>query len=524
MRTGGDLVAETLVALGATTVFGEPGQHALALFDALRRSPLRYVGCRTELGVAFAADGHARATGTVTPFMVSTGPGALATLPALMESRLACAPVVGISSQIPSDGLGGRRKGYLHELPDQAASFRGVATSVQVVRAASQIPSALAQAWEAALSVPQGPAWVEIPQDILLAPTDIPVVAGLSVRPRTPLPRAELVRQAVQALDAASNPVILAGGGVSLSGAGPELLALAERLRSPVATTFAAKGVFPREHPLSLGSWLEDRFVTEFLEEADVLLVAGSGLGELSSNYHTMRPRGRVIHIEADAGKLEANTSGSLAVHGDAKATLGALAAAVRPRQGDGRAEAAVADLSRRVRERLTGHEQEFALLEAIPSGVLSFWDMTILTYWAWSAFPGHMWSAQGAGGLGYALPAAVGAAASGQRALAISGDGGAMYGLAELATMRQHDLDVTWLIVDDGGYGILREYMTGAFGTPTGTELARPDFAGLAASFGVPARVATPESLAGQLAAALAEPGPNVVVLHARPRMFAPT
>ncbi|MFG1977204.1 thiamine pyrophosphate-binding protein [Nonomuraea fuscirosea] len=524
MRTGGDLVVETLAALGATTVFGEPGQHALALFDALRRSSLRYVGCRTELGVAFAADGHARATGTVTPFMVSTGPGALATLPALMESRLACAPVVGISSQIPSDGLGGRRKGYLHELPDQAASFRGVAVSVQVVRSAAQIPSALAQAWEAALSVPQGPAWVEIPQDVLLAPTDVPPPAHLSVRPRTPLPRAELVRQAARALDSAANPVILAGGGASLSGAGPELLALAERLRAPVATTFAAKGVFPCEHPLSLRSWLEDRYVTDFLEQADVLLVAGTGLGELSSNYHTMRPKGRVIHIEADLGKLEANTSGSLAVHADAKATLGALAAAVRPREGDGRAEAAVAGVLRRVRDRLGGHEQEFALLEAIPTGVLSFWDMTILTYWAWSAFPGPMWSAQGAGGLGYALPAAVGAAASGRRALAISGDGGAMYGLAELATMRQHDLDVTWLIVDDGGYGILREYMTDAFGAPSGTELVRPDFADLAASFGVPARTATPDSLAGQLTDALGQPGPNVVVLRARPRMFAQT
>lgn len=524
MRTGGDLVVETLAALGATTVFGEPGQHALALFDALRRSPLRYVGCRTELGVAFAADGHARATGTVTPFMVSTGPGALATLPALMESRLACAPVVGISSQIPSDGLGGRRKGYLHELPDQAASFRGVAVSVQAVRSAAQIPSALAQAWEAALSVPQGPAWIEIPQDILLAPTDVPPPADLSVCPRTPLPRAELVRQAARALDSAANPVILAGGGTSLSGAGPELLALAERLRAPVATTFAAKGVFPCEHPLSLRSWLEDRYVTDFLEQADVLLVAGTGLGELSSNYHTMRPKGRVIHIEADLSKLEANTSGSLAVHADAKATLGALAAAVRPREGDGRAEGAVAGVLRRVRDRLGGHEQEFALLEAIPTGVLSFWDMTILTYWAWSAFPGPMWSAQGAGGLGYALPAAVGAAASGRRALAISGDGGAMYGLAELATMRQHDLDVTWLIVDDGGYGILREYMTDAFGAPSGTELVRPDFADLAASFGVPARTATPASLAGQLTASLAEPGPNVVVLRARPRMFAQT
>jgi acetolactate synthase-1/2/3 large subunit len=177
VRTGGDLVVESLAALGATTVFGEPGQHALGLFDALRRSALRYVGCRTELSVAFAADGHARATGSVAPFMVSTGPGALGTLPALMESRTACVPVLGISSQIPADGLGGGRKGYLHELPDQAASFRDVVKSVHVVRTAGQIPSALAEAWEIALTAPAGPVWVEIPQDVLLAETGIPAVA-----------------------------------------------------------------------------------------------------------------------------------------------------------------------------------------------------------------------------------------------------------------------------------------------------------------------------------------------------------
>jgi acetolactate synthase-1/2/3 large subunit len=156
---------------------------------------------------------------------------------------------------------------------------------------------------------------------------------------------------------------------------------------------------------------------------------------------------------------------------------------------------------------------------------------MTILGYWAWSAWDarvsGTMQSAQGAGGLGYGFPAALGAAVAvnGSRpVLAVSGDGGAMYGIGELATARQLGLDVTWLIVDDGGYGILREYMTGAFGSAFGTELARPDFVALAEAFGVPARRATPESLHGDLVAALAEPGPSVVVLPTTLRMFAPT
>ncbi|MET9247418.1 thiamine pyrophosphate-binding protein [Nonomuraea sp. NPDC003709] len=541
VRTGGDLVVESLAALGATTVFGEPGQHALGLFDALRRSDLRYVGCRTELSVAFAADGHARATGSVTPFMVSTGPGALGTLPALMESRAAAVPVLVVSSQIPADGLGGRRKGYLHELPDQAAAFRDVVKSAHVVRTAGQIAPALAEAWELALTAPAGPVLVEIPQDVLLAETGIPAVTELRVAPRPLAPGAELVAAAADLLVRAANPVILAGGGVVRAGAQAALLELAQELDAPVATTFGAKGAFPWEHPLSLQSWLEDRHLTAFLEEADVLLVVGSGLGELSSNYHTMRPRGRVVQIEADLGKLESNHP-ALAVHADARAALEELARAVKgARTGrDGAAgrpgaqpavQSAVRDVLGRVAARLDAQDLalERSLLAAIdralPEQALSFWDMTILAYWAWSAWPRPMESAQGAGGLGYALPAALGAAAAtGGPVLAVSGDGGAMYGLAELATLHQHRLDVTWLIVDDGGYGILREYMTDAFGAATGTELARPDFAALAAAFGVPARRTTPEDLESDLARALRTPGPSVVVLPATLRMFAPT
>ena len=167
-------------------------------------------------------------------------------------------------------------------------------------------------------------------------------------------------------------------------------------------------------------------------------------------------------------------------------------------------------------------------LRAAVPPAADTFWDMTIAGYWAWSAWDprdGGFHSAQGAGGLGFAYPAALGAAiGSGRRTLAVSGDGGAMYSIAELATARQHDADVTWLIVDDGGYGILREYMTNAFGQATATELARPDFAALAASFGVPAHLATPETVGEVVADTFTTPGPAVVVLPIVLRMFAPT
>ncbi|MGW2924334.1 thiamine pyrophosphate-binding protein [Streptomyces fungicidicus] len=533
-RTGGDLVVETLAGLGATTVFGLPGQHALGVFDALRRSDLRYVGLRVENNAAFAADAYGRITGEAAPLLLSTGPGALTSLAALQEAAAASAPVLAISSQVPTPGLGGGRHGYLHELPDQAASFRGVVKSVHIARTASQIPSAIAGAWKSALTVPHGPVWVEIPQDVLLAETVLPVVTAMDATPDELPPRPELTALAAHLLANADRPAIIAGGGVVRSDASGKLRQLAERLRAPVVTTPGGKGAFPWTHPLSLQSWLEDRHTTDFLEDADVLLVVGSGLGELSSNYHTFRPRGRVVQIEADLGKLESNHPG-LGIHADARLALQALLETVQPRE-DATAPERVRGVLDRVRERLAsqglGLEQQVltAVRRALPTGSPSFWDMTILAYWAWSAFdamgPNHLHSAQGAGGLGYAFPAALGAAVADPThpVLAVSGDGGAPYSVAELATARQYGLDVTWLIVDDGGYGILREYMTDAFGEPTATELTGPDFVALAESFGVPGLRTTPETLERDLAEALSTPGPAVVVLPAVLRMFAPT
>ncbi|MFE7647581.1 thiamine pyrophosphate-binding protein [Streptomyces phaeoluteigriseus] len=533
-RNGGDLVVETLAGLGATTVFGLPGQHALGVFDALRRSDLRYVGLRVENNAGFAADAYGRVTGEAAPLLLSTGPGALTSLAALQEAAAASAPVLAISSQIPTRGLGGGRHGYLHELPDQAASFRGVVKSVHTVRAQSQIPSALEAAWKSALTAPHGPVWVEIPQDVLLAETTIPVVTVGDAFPEELPPRPELTAVAADLLSKAARPAIIAGGGVVRADASGKLRQLAERLDAPVVTTFGGKGAFPWTHPLSLQSWLEDRHTTDFLEDADVLLVIGSGLGELSSNYHTFKPRGRVIQIEADLGKLEANHP-ALGIHADARLAIQALLETA-PERRDPTAPERVRTVLSRVRERIASQELTLeqqllaSVRTALPADSPSFWDMTILAYWAWSAFDpegsNHMHSAQGAGGLGYGFPAALGAAVADptRPVLAVSGDGGALYSVAELATAKQYDLNVTWLIVDDGGYGILREYMTDTFGQATATELTRPDYVALAESFGVPARRTTPESLETDLAKALASPGPSVVVLPAVLRMFAPT
>ena len=307
-------------------------------------------------------------------------------------------------------------------------------------------------------------------------------------------------------------------------------------------------GAFPWNHELSLQAWIEDRYTTEVLEDADVLLVIGSSLGEVTSNYFTLAPRGKIIQIDAEPRVLESNQP-ALGIRADAgqalsslDAALGqALADAVRegsPRQPSDwhgqTPEQVVAQTLRKVSARLDSQdldmERQFMadIRAAVPAGMQTYWDMTISAYWAWSCWDaksGQFHSAQGAGGLGYGYPGAIGGAVGlGERVLAVSGDGSAMYSIAELATARQHDLPVTWLIVDDGGYGILREYMVEAFGKATATELAGPDFVKLAESFGVPARRTAPDGVRQALAESLAAEGPNVVVVEARIGLFAPT
>ncbi|MGW3056910.1 thiamine pyrophosphate-binding protein [Streptomyces goshikiensis] len=515
-RTGGDLVVETLCSLGANTVFGLPGRRALALFDAVGRSDLRFVGLRTENNAGFAADAYGRMTGEAVPLLLSAGPAALMALPALAEAAAASAPVVAICAQVPVAGLGGGRRGHLGELRDQSASFREVVKSVHSARTPSQIPSVIAEAWESALTAPPGPVYVEIPEDVLRDETVIPQVTGVDASPHELAPRPELTAVAAHWLENAARPVIIAGGGVIRSDAAGKLRLLAERLNAPVVTTYGGKGAFPWTHPLSLQSWLEDRHTTDFLEDADVLLVVGSGLGELSSNHHTFFPTGRVVQIEADLGKLESNHA-ALGIHADARLALQALLETVAGREdptAPERVRLLLADIAARTTPQAQAPEHQLlaSIRAALPPRSPSFWDMTALSCRAWSAFdpkhPNTMHSAQGAGGLGYAFPAALGAAVAepGTPVLAVSGDGGAMYAIAELATAVQHALDVTWLIVDDGDDEAPRE---------TAADPARPDFAALAASFGVPATTTTPQSLRADLTKALKTPGPSLVLLH---------
>jgi acetolactate synthase-1/2/3 large subunit len=532
-RVGGHVVVESLEALGAEVVFGLPGIHALAIWEGLRESNLRYVGLRTELNAGFAADGYARASGKPAVLVLSTGPGALNSLTALMEAATAHVPVVALASQIPRE-LIGRGRGFLHELPDQLASFEPIVKWAARVPSAEALPELLAEAWRRAQTPPSGPVFVEVPVDLLTEATEVGRVTELDGSPGlVTLPSDEAVGQAAGLLMRAERPVLWAGGGVLRSGAWDEVRQLAERLGAAVATTYMGKGAFPEDHELSAGSACDEEAFKELLAGADVLLCVGTELGAETTAQYELELGGHVIQVDAAPERIGA-TYPALGLVGDARATLRLLLARVGAREGDGAVRAAA--VRERVARRLgdQGRDLERGLLrtlrEALPRDAVHSWDMTILAYWAAAHFPAlaprRFLYPLGSGTLGYAWPAALGAslAVPGTPVLAVVGDGGFLYGTQELASARQHGLSATLLVVDDGGYGILREYQRAAFGEPFAVDLAQPDFPALARAHGVPAESTTPEELGAALTRALAQDGPALVHLPARLAMWAPT
>ncbi len=521
------MVAETLERLGAGAVFGLPGIHALPIWEGLREGPLRAYGMRTELNAGFAAAGWAHVTGRPAPLLLSTGPGALNSLTALMEASSSHLPVVAISSQIPSD-LIGRGRGFLHEMDDQRAVFAPVAKWTGRAMSADEVPQVIAEAWRRAQVAPSGPTYVEVPYDVLMhqTSTEVGEVDGRPPAPAAAGPGA--LADVARMLAAAKSPVIWAGGGVLRSGASADLAELAAKLDAAVATTYMGKGSFPEDHPLSAGSACDDAAFKELVGGADVVLCIGTEMGAETTSQYQLRFSGRLIQVDADASRIGA-TYAATALVGDARATLRALLPLIAPRAA-GETGAARA---RAVRERIArgldaqGRGLERGLLAAIrtalPRDAVTAWDMTILGYWAAAHFqalePRTFLYPLGSGTLGFAWPAALGAKAAlpGTQVLAVVGDGGFMYGLSELASARQHGLAARLLLVDDGGYGILREYQRDSFEANVAVDLAQPDFESVAAAFGVPARVTSADRLGSDLEWALGVEGPAAVILRER-------
>lgn len=500
---GADAVAVALRAAGCDVVFGLPGVHNLTLWPACERAGIRIVGSRHEQGCAYAADGYARVTGRPGVALVTTGPGAANTLGAVGEAWASRTPVVIVASDVATSiRRPGVYRGSLHEASDQAALFRPLTKATIEVPDRDGVGPAISVALALATAAPSRPVYAGIPTDLLAAPG--PVGAVTVPPPEPPGPEPAALAHAAQVLASTRRPMMWVGGGAR--GASDSVDRIATRLGAPVVTTFQGRGVLPAAHPLLVAAPPHEPAVTELFERADACLIVGSDLdGPNTQNWQLPLPAARVA-VNVDGADATKNYAVDVVIEADAALGLDALTTRLAP---DTRAPwTDVAAVEAAVRRDLVGDAGgadglEFVdrTMRAVTHDALVFADMAVPGYWlagyARVERERSLHYPMGWGTLGFAFPAAVGAAVAARAAgtavsdrpvVAVCGDGGFAYAPSELATVAQEQLPVTVVIVDDGGYGMLRYGHSEDEFSSLGTELHTPDFAMLARSFGVDA------------------------------------
>ena len=519
-RNGAELLVAGLEAAGVDVVFGLPGVHNLAAWEALRDSPIRLVGVRHEQAAVYAADGYARTSGRLGVALVTTGPGAANTLGATGEAWASRSPVLVVATDIPTTlRMRGVHRGVLHECTDQAGMFAPVTKQTFAPQTFVELAAAAFAAPEAALAAPARPVYLEIPTDLLSATAEEPAISSPGAVTRGPD-----VEPALDLIAAAERPLVWAGGGAVAADASDAVGALAECLGAPVVTTYSAAGI-AAGHPLHLGLPPHVPEIGAVWDDADLVLAVGSDLdGMMTQNWRMPAPR-RLIAINVDEADAAKNWAPHVIVAGDAREACEALAGelpAAREPWVD------VPALRARTLERLhADHPAEMRFLDAfaaaVPPDAVVLCDMCIPGYWLGgfhaTPAPRRLTYPLGWGTLGCAFPQSLGAALAGRGpVVSVSGDGGFLFACGELATVAQERLALTTLIVDDGGYGMLRFDQRRAGSPPYGVDLHTPDFVALAESFGVRAEAVDglEDAFTAALRAHLADPEPSVLVARA--------
>lgn len=527
MTTIGEALVHQLKALGVDTVFGIPGVHTVELYRGLTGSGIRHVTPRHEQGAGFMADGYARVSGRPGVAFVITGPGLTNMLTPMAQARADSSPMLVLSgvNAMPTLGKG---LGHLHELPDQRALSALVSLSATRIEGPGDLVPALDAAFDGFAAGRPGPRHIEIP-------TDVMVMAGPNAtvspdRPAPPRADAGAISRAADLLARARTPVILAGGGAKF--AAPALIAMAERLGAPVVQTTNARGVM-FAHPLGVPASPSMSAVRDLIRSADVVLAVGT---EFGPTEYDMYSKGdfpwpeTLIRIDICPQQL-ARRPATVALTGDAAATLTDLHAALPETSGPGRngAESAAMTRAAALAELSPDMRLQVDILDAMRNtvpGAIMVGDSTQVTYGGDLYYDhdrpaGWFNAATGYGALGFAIPAAIGAAlaAPGARVLCLTGDGGAQFTLPELMVAVDEKLPITFMIWNNSGYQEIATSMA-AVGVPVlGCDPTPPNFADIARACGMPhlGCAMTPAAVAKALSDLVPTDGPVMIEIDAR-------
>ena len=518
--SGGEAIVNGLVAHGVDTVFGLPGAQIYGLFDAFHQAQLKVIGARHEQACGYMAFGYARSSGRPGVFSVVPGPGVLNAGAAMLTAFGSNEPVLCLTGQVPSAFIG-QGRGHLHEMPDQLATLRTFVKWAERIEYPDAAPTLVSRAFQEMLSGRRGPVALEMPWDVFTQRAEVGPSKPFDLLP-APLPDPDRVTAAAKLIAGSKTPMIFVGSGAIH--ARDEILELAELIDAPVVAFRSGRGIVSNAHELGLTMAAAYRL----WPKTDLMIGIGTRM-ELPTTFRwPFRPDGlKSIRIDIDPAEMRRLTVDAPVV-ADARAGTRDLISAVR-KQGYSRTSgrrAEIRDASAVALQEIQSVQPQMAYLnilrEVLPPNAIVTDELSQVGFTAWYGFPIYeprtFITSGYQGTLGSGFPTALGAKVANPHrpVVAISGDGGFMFGVQELATAVQFNIGVVTLVFNNNAYGNVRRDQIERFdGRVVASDLVNPDFVKLAESFGVKAaRVTSPDHFRPALEKALADRGPSLIAI----------
>ena len=503
-RTGAQIIWESLLNEGVSTVFGYPGGAILPAYDALLDYSIRHILVRHEQGATHMADGYARASGTVGVAMATSGPGATNMVTGMATAMMDSSPIVCITGQVGSKLVGSDAF--------QETDVTGVTLPITkhnyLVTNVDDIAPVIHEAMYIARSGRPGPVHVDITKDVQQASTeprwDFGDITLPGYQPDI-YPEDEEYQRAAELINQAKRPILFAGHGVLLSGAMGVVRQIVERSNIPVAVTLLGIGGFPARHPLNLGmmGMHGESWVNQAIQEADLILALGMRFDDrVTGNVKTYAPNARKIHVDIDPGEFNKIVKIDVALAGDLSKVLAQLLPLIEPTKRKSwlsTIDKMKGDIAVRDIQSLPDNGCLYAA-----HVINDIWRLTdgkaiVVTdvgqHQMWEAQyyhhdePRSLITSGGLGTMGFALPAAIGAkvARPDAEVWVVAGDGGFQMTMSELATIAQEGLKINVAVINNGYLGMVRQWQEFFYERRyAATPLLNPDFAKLAECFGL--------------------------------------
>ena len=520
--TVGEAIARTLEQYEVSAMYGIISIHNLPIADAVgQRGNIRFVPARGEAGAVTMADAHGRFSGLGVA-LTSTGAGAGNAVGAMIEALNANTPLLHITGQVEKAYLDADA-GFIHETRDQLGFLRACSKRAYRVNSAEQAVAVIQRAILDAQTVPCGPVAVEIPIDIQSRLVSSAVLSQPVAPAPLPPARDDAVERLYQRLKQAKRPLLWLGGGALACGEAVRKLADAG---VAVISSTHGRGILPDSHPRSLRAFHNSPSIEAILTQCDLTLVAGSRLRSNETRTWTLPLPRPLVQIDIDPAAANRNYLADEQINGDCGALLNALAARLHPGEKvNAEWDSEIARAVQQAESALRQQSGEYAKLNdaiaaALPQDGLLVRDITVSgSVWGSRLFRAisplcNIHSLAGAIGMG--LPMAIGTAIANpqRKVVGLVGDGGLALGLGELATMAQEQANITLLIMNDGGYGVMRGIQDKYFaGRQYYNELHTPSFTLVAEAMGLKAwKIDSAAQFSGVLAEAINYPGPSVV------------